>query len=1051
MSNLKFNEYQEKAIFYDGNKPLLIEAGPGAGKTRVLVERVKFLIKDKHINPESLLVITFTEKAANELKERLTEDSEIGINLINKMQISTIHSFCYTLLSEYGSPGLDIIDDEFNERKDMFLRKHKKDLGFEYEYYIPNSQLNSVINKFNEYSTFNVDTEGLIDYIINTHPIDESYLDYIEECKINSVDYFEFPYDEVRENQVYKESWYNAKYLAVAKAYPKYLELLETESSCDFNSLQLKALKLLKNPEVRKNVRFKNLLIDEFQDTDPIQMQIFNALLEGSESFTVVGDDDQSIYGFRGSFPKFFTDFSKTHDSEVITLKTNYRSTPNIVNFNENFIKNERVHSKDLVAAREKDSHVFYMENNSKDNQAERIVAIIKHLKENGKIKQYSDVGLLFRAIHSNKSGISELKGKLYENNIPFKEDYSLIDFDEVKSIITLLWYMTKDMNPKILTKWEKDWLNLTAFTNENFNSSKMFNLSNDTMNILSQLEYDYRNKVIDTEHEVYEELKGKKSGIRKFHGVFNREEEILNEIFNRIEKPDISKMSRDDLINLGIQNEHDLDFFNKLYNIKKEFYDSEIDFYKKPTILETYYKLLNLTGYLDNKFDNDNTQDKIELMNLAFISNTIYNYEDIIYKHDINGLFWFLNGHLDDYASPDNEKDDLKDEVQIMTIHSSKGLEFPVVILCSLEEDVFPRKYDPEHEQKDFIAGMANFYTPNKFLKYKNHDIELEKENYEKEENRTIYVAMTRAEDILIVSSLPHITKKDEDDILTPKILKTMINNNPDLIELNLDNLSLLDMTEAKKNNLVEENIDLSFTSFSEYEFCPHKYDLIYNYKFQNSRNISMTFGLIVHSILNKIHIKAKTSEVTHEDIDTIIKATTSSNENIKKENDNKLNEILNKIYDYWDKYGQYWTVLGSEIPFNILKHNYNLNGQIDLIIKENNANDITLIDFKTTTSEKVKLDLSTYIQQLYIYMIALRENPDYKQYNIKHVMIFTVLDTTPIYIDIDENKIEELSKLIDKTADKIINEEYDKNLKNCGICEYRFTVCKNIRQLNK
>lgn len=211
------------------------------------------------------------------------------------------------------------------------------------------------------------------------------------------------------------------------------------------------------------------------------------------------------------------------------------------------------------------------------------------------------------------------------------------------------------------------------------------------------------------------------------------------------------------------------------------------------------------------------------------------------------------------------------------------------------------------------------------------------------------------------------------------------------------------------------------------------------------------MTFGLIVHSILNKIHIKAKTSEVTHEDIDTIIKATTSSNENIKKENDNKLNEILNKIYDYWDKYGQYWTVLGSEIPFNILKHNYNLNGQIDLIIKENNANDITLIDFKTTTSEKVKLDLSTYIQQLYIYMIALRENPDYKQYNIKHVMIFTVLDTTPIYIDIDENKIEELSKLIDKTADKIINEEYDKNLKNCGICEYRFTVCKNIRQLNK
>ena len=119
---------QEKIVFYDGDKPLSVEAGPGAGKTRVIIERVKYLLNEKKVAPESMLVITFTRKAADELKERLSKD-DIAKSDIDLMQISTIHGFCSRVLQESGAIGFDIIDDDLNEKNNMFISKHLKDLG----------------------------------------------------------------------------------------------------------------------------------------------------------------------------------------------------------------------------------------------------------------------------------------------------------------------------------------------------------------------------------------------------------------------------------------------------------------------------------------------------------------------------------------------------------------------------------------------------------------------------------------------------------------------------------------------------------------------------------------------------------------------------------------------------------------------------------------------------------------------------------------------------------------------------------------------------------
>ena len=334
------NEDQKEAITYTGSKPLLIQAGPGAGKTFVLIERIKYLLENTNAKPESFLVITFTRKAAKELRDRLSsEDVGIPINDVNKMHISTIHSFCSKVLSEYGKSGYVLLDDDNDERRKMFIRRYRKDLGLTEEAYIGGSKLNKVMKKFDEYTSFDVDIDKLQEHISNKCPISQRYLDLIESCR--QEDDFDFPYDDVMADKELKESHYNAQYIAIAEAYPKYLDLLEKNNYMDFTLLQKNLLRLLDNdPSIVENSRFKNILIDEFQDTDPIQMNIFDYFLgnyqhetnnpEGFEgnfdSFTVVGDDDQSIYGFRGSYSKFFTEFKDNYNAKEVTLETNYRS-----------------------------------------------------------------------------------------------------------------------------------------------------------------------------------------------------------------------------------------------------------------------------------------------------------------------------------------------------------------------------------------------------------------------------------------------------------------------------------------------------------------------------------------------------------------------------------------------------------------------------------------------------------------------------------------------------------------------------------------------------
>lgn len=990
------NENQQKVVEYNGNKPLLVEAGPGSGKTRVIIERVKFLINELKVNPSSLLVITFTRKAANELKDRLSED--IPKNIINEMQISTIHSFCLDFLKKRGNVT-NLIDDDSGEKRMLFIQKYKYKLGFKNEFYLADYQIPSVINKFDEYTTFKVDIDGLIDYIKQTRPIDKEYVDFVNSFKF-------FPSKKVRENEKFKKSWYNARFLQTPKAYVKYLELLDLFNAVDYNTVQIKFLESLKeNPETQ----YTNILVDEFQDTDPVQAEIFEILLKNAESFTAVGDVDQSIYSFRGSFRDYFEEFYNKYNAELISLNYNYRSTNNIIRTSEAFIKPQRKEysKKYLVGARNEDKASYILESLDPQEEAQKIFNLIKDLKDNGKIRQYSDVAILYRSIVSNKNIpflIDEFKKNDISYHISGTED--LIESDEVKSILTLFYYIARKLDHSYgMSNLEKEWLNLRAFCGIDF-IPKFRKLAVETKRYLMELQENFENDVLKTEKEVYFELTGKKSRKKKFNGVFTRNEDVLIEIFKRVNKPVVDL----DLI----EDTGDREFFTELEKLRENVFSSDEE--DKLTILEVYYELLNLCGYFDDLVIN-NGDYELELENLSKISRTIFNYESIISANDVRGLFFFLTNVIEGYGTSSSDVDG----VQLMTVHKAKGLEFPVTIVSSLSEYNFPLAPRDPMREKDNINKDDTFYTPNKFLEYKDCSEVGEVNLGLAEENRVIYVAMTRAQDILVLS----VVGKMPEEICK---ISNYFNKN-----LNLDNMSISSVGSKPEEN----KLNLSYSSFADYNNCPWRYNLLNKLHFKVSQKEVTKMGSIIHEALDVINQEIKDSgEISKENIEKIAKDTYY----LHGGTDEEFDDYMDSIFDYYNEIGFDITVVDSEVPFSIDRDNYRFNGAIDLIYKNQNG-EYGILDYKNTIFKDYNRE--KYAQQLLTYILALKNDSKYCDIEITEAKIYAIKSRSLIDFNIGESRLATQKEEIQNTADLINSHEFNKNESSyCNICEF-FKYC--------
>ena len=968
--------------FQSKSKKLVIEAGPGSGKTFVIIKRIQYLIEK--YDPDSFLVITFTEKAANELKNRLKDD--LPPEIVDKIHVSTIHSFCRTFLRDNSSLEINILDED---SRNIFIKSTFAE-KFSGASYIPPNEYRAVFQTFDECSTFQCNYDAWINSIIERYKLDgdnpanKRYYDLLKSEGLGSED-FVFPESYVRSSNFYNERWYAHKYLAVAEAAKEYQMVLRKNYLYDFDRLQRVTLSFLKHNFKDLKINYSNILVDEFQDTDIVQKEIFELLLENANTFTIVGDVDQSIYRWRGSNNTFLDEFAEKDGFEKVILNSNYRSAKSIVEFNEEFISRED-DDKKLVSARSDNAEgaVYYLDSFNLDMQARKIVEIIKYLHENNGVK-YSDIGLLFRSTLSHK--IRELISRFEEEGINYvvkgNQDFDSEDYYEVKAFIHLLWYFTDSM----------DYLSLTDFS---IAISPIYKFSEDTIRILA------------------------------------KESENAREL---------SQMNRKDLENLGIKGD-DYEFLLKLNDLKRSFnYPAEEN--DRITILGLYNNLFKITAFVDDQFrekdsEGYNVPNNRKLLNLSLISKIIKNYMDTVDEYDIDGLVKYLIESYGTYTSPYNEKDK-EDAVQLLTVHKAKGLEFPVVILCTLQEYTFPIGYFKKKYETNFNNEFISYPVFNKYLRLKTKDDERSEHNAE--EKRVVYVGTTRAEDLLIVSSVLHKERTSSKELRRIK--------NMGVKELKIDDLDVLKDLKIKSTSSRKSfnKPILSYSSYNDYTDCKHKYDLIHNIGFQADSSLEAQVGNIVHDLLNKIHTMSKNYGFVPDDfIDEIIEHVYITNPFLKEEE--RFENIIESIKEYWRYYGSTWKILDTELPFSFVEAKYDFTGKIDLIVQEDpDVKEITVVDFKITNDERLGFPgvRDKYRHQLQLYAHALRRDPRFKDdYEINKLKIFqidgeNIVDDPANNFEVDDEDIEILIGSLENCIDEMYDGIYDKNLKSCNMCHLK------------
>lgn len=370
MSNLleNLNEKQKEAVLVTEG-PVMAIAGAGSGKTSVLTKRIAYLIYEKNVHYKNILAITFTNKAANEMKERVK--ALIGVNP-HDMWISTFHSMCAKILRDHIEKlgykrNFQIIDDDDNLQ---IIKTLLKNANIDIKVYNPK----------------------LIRGLVLKMKFDEDTIDDIES-----------PQKEI-----------------VARIYKQYQEYLFESNLVDFEDLMILTIKLLKQePEVKKyyNELFKYVLVDEFQDTNNTQYELVRLLLNKENNIFIVGDEDQSIYAFRGAnienINKFKRDFKDYH---IILLEQNYRSTNTILDAANSIIKNNSTRiPKKLFSTKGKGEQIVHYKGVTARDEVEYVAQTIRGLTRMG--YTYNDMAILYRANSTSR----QFEDVLLQKQIPYR------------------------------------------------------------------------------------------------------------------------------------------------------------------------------------------------------------------------------------------------------------------------------------------------------------------------------------------------------------------------------------------------------------------------------------------------------------------------------------------------------------------------------------------------------------------------------------------------------------------------------------------------------
>lgn len=571
------NDKQKEAVLhFEG--PLLILAGAGSGKTRVLTHRIAYLIEEHQVPPYHILALTFTNKAANEMRERVNNIIEYGAGSI---WVSTFHSTCVRILRRFidhlGYDNAFTIYDSDDQKS--LMKDICKQLNIDTKKYKERTFLNAISSAKDELKT------------------PEQYAD-----------------------EVAKE--YNKKIFG--RVYKEYQKRLKQNNALDFDDLIMLTVQLFQqNAEILNHYqeRFPFILVDEYQDTNTAQFTLLSLLASRYQNLCVVGDDDQSIYRFRGANIHNILNFEKIFPAtKVIRLEQNYRSTKNILAAASGVIKHNSMRKeKTLWTTAEAGAPISYGRYDNEYEEAQGIAADIHRQVKDG--MSYNDFAILYRT--NAQSRVFE--EKLIYEGIPYRI-IGAVNFYARKEIKDILCYL-KTINNSADDIAIKRIINIPRR-----------GIGQTTIGRISDYAFSQEMPFYEALRRV-DEIPGCTRASAKIHSFVSL-----------------------------------IDHFRM--KLRGEMYSLE----------DMTQELLDVTGYV-RELEAENTDEangRIE--NIESLMNKIVQYEE-----DNNG--GTLNDLLEDIAlvsDIDTVSDDAE-QVLLMTLHSAKGLEFPNVYICGMEETIFP------------------------------------------------------------------------------------------------------------------------------------------------------------------------------------------------------------------------------------------------------------------------------------------------------------------------------------------------------------------------
>lgn len=579
------NPKQKEAVLHTEG-PLLIMAGAGSGKTRVLTHRIAYLIEEKNVNPWNILAITFTNKAAREMKERVNGILGQGGE---DVWVSTFHSMCVRILRrDVDAIGYDRNFTILDGSDQLTLMKRiLKDLNIDPKKYDPRSILGSISNAKNELLT------------------PETYAE--------------------RQGSFFEE--------IVARCYDAYQKALRNNQSMDFDDLIMNTIRLF---EENENVltyyqnKFHYLHVDEYQDTNHAQYTLVNMLAARFRNLCVVGDADQSIYGWRGADMQNILDFEKDYnDAVVILLEQNYRSTKSILDAANQVIKNNsNRRDKNLWTDNQAGDQITYYRADSERDEAQFIVSRIKEeIQANN--RSYNDFAVLYRTNAQSRV----IEDTLVKSNVPYTMvgGHKFYDRKEIKDIIA---YLNIINNPRDGVSFER----IINTPKRGIGAASVEKLRN-----FAQM-HDW--SMVEAAQNVdLANISGKAGRmIGEFGAMITQFQEM------------IAYLPVTDLVDQVLER------------------TGYLDELKNQRTLEAESRLENLEEFrsVTQEFDKRNAAQTEEDAEAPEEKLAVF----------LNDLA--LVSDLDDYQEESAQ-------VTLMTLHAAKGLEFPIVFLIGMEEKIFP------------------------------------------------------------------------------------------------------------------------------------------------------------------------------------------------------------------------------------------------------------------------------------------------------------------------------------------------------------------------